>query len=80
MRWIDLLETRDGAIKAAILRDVLNRGDADENSLKRVSDTLDKLFQEADQAWEKEYLPRMFNQETVESLRRELHERQVQEY
>ncbi len=74
MRWMDLLETRDGAIKTAILRNLINQeGVDDPESLKRTSDILDQLFQEAGQVWEEEYLPRMFNQETVESLRRELH-------
>ena len=77
MRWIDLLATRDGAIKAAILRDLIKRDDSNAESLKQISDTLDQLFQEAGQVWEDEYLPRMFNPETVDSLRRELHDRQV---
>ena len=79
MRWIDLLETRDGAIKAAILRDLINkRGVTDEESLKQISDDLDQLFKEGGEDWAKDYLPRMFDRDTVDNLLGELQDRRVQ--
>jgi hypothetical protein len=69
MRWIDLLKTRDGAIKAAILRDLINkRGVTDEESLKQTSDALDQLFKEGGKVWAEEYLPQMFDRDTVDDL------------
>ncbi len=79
MRWIDLLETRDGAVKAAILRDLINkRGVTDKESLKQVSDNLDQLFKEGGEVWAKEYLPRLFDQGRLEELLGELQNRQIQ--
>ncbi len=78
MRWIDLLETRDGAIKAAILRYWINeRRVTDEEHLKEISDNLDRLFKEGGEDWAKDYLPRMFDRDTVDNLLGELRDRQV---
>lgn len=79
MRWMDLLAIRDGAIKAAILRDFINkRGVTDEESLKEISDSLDRLFKEGGEDWAKDYLPRMFDRDTVDNLLGELQGRRVQ--
>ncbi len=79
MRWMDLLATRDGAIKAAILRYWINeRGVTDEEYLKEISDSLDRLFKEGGEDWTKDYLPRMFDPGRLEELLGELQNRQIQ--
>ena len=77
MRWVDLLETRDGAIKSAILTDLHNNQDADADQLEQTSTALDRLFKEGQEAWENDWLPRIFNEETCALLRQELHDRQI---
>ena len=77
MRWIDLLKTRDGAIKDAILAYWINQ-DSDDETVERMADMLNKTFQEGGEIWAKEYLPKMFDEATVEALLGELHDRRVQ--
>ena len=79
MRWMDLLATRDGAIKAAILRYFINTQDSDDETVERLSNILDKTFREGGEDWAKDYLPRMFDRDTVEALLGELQDRRVQE-
>ena len=78
MRWIDLLKTRDGAIKDAILAYWIKQ-DSDDETVERMADMLNKTFQEGDEIWAKEYLPRMFDRDTVEALLGELQDRRVQD-
>ena len=78
MRWIDLLETRDGAIKAAILRYFINTQDSDDETVERLSDILDKTFREGGEDWAEDYLPRMFDPGRLEELLGELQNRQIQ--
>ena len=78
MRWIDLLKTRDGAIKDAILAYWIKQ-DSDDETVERMADILNKTFQEGDEVWTKEYLPRMFDRDTVEALLGELQDRRVQD-
>ena len=78
MRWIDLLKTRDGAIKDAILAYWIKQ-DSDDETVERMADILNKTFQEGGEIWAKEYLPEMFDEATVEALLGELQDRRVQE-
>ena len=38
----------------------MRRGVTDEEYLKEISDSLDRLFKEGGEDWTKDYLPRMF--------------------
>ena len=77
MRWVDLLETRDGAIKSAILTDLHNNPNVNAEQLRETSNMLDRLFQEGQETWERDWLPRIFNEETCALLRQELQNRQI---
>ena len=49
----------------------------DDALFTEISEAVDNIFEEGREIWEKEYLPRMFDQDTAQSLRGQLRERQV---
>ena len=73
MQLIDLMEFRDEAIKLAILRRLNHMGVNNEPLFKQISDILDESVKEGGQVWEKEYLPRMFNEGIHTQLKEELY-------